>query len=148
MTGYILDSSLYIEASRDADRAAQLAEFSVRFLPRIFLHGVVVQELLAGAANAAARRTVERELVRPFQRRGRLLVPSFAAWQRSGEIVGRLVEKRRLSRTGVPRSFLNDTLIAASCREHGVTVITRNQRDFEKIREVVAFGFDAPWPEK
>jgi predicted nucleic acid-binding protein len=147
VTWYVLDSNLYIEASRDAAMAAELAEFSARFLPRIFLHGVVIQELMAGAANAVARRTVERELVRPFERRGRLLVPSFAAWRRSGEMVGRLVEKGRLTRGGIPRSFLNDSLIAASCHERGATVITRNQRDFTRIREVMTFGLEAPWPE-
>ena len=146
MTRFVLDSNLYIEAIRDRSKAAALSEFTAVSLPRLLLHAVVVQELLAGAISTTSRRAVDRDLVQPFERRGRLLTPSYGAWRRSGEIVAALIERGEPSTGGVPRSFLNDAVIAASCREAGVTLITRNQRDFERIREVDGLSFVDPWP--
>jgi predicted nucleic acid-binding protein len=146
VTRYVLDSNIYIEAIRDRTKAAGLIEFTMAMLTRIALHAVVVQELLAGSVSVLARRKAWRDLVEPFERRGRLLTPSYAAWRRSGEIVASLVERGELTAGGIPRSFTNDALIAASCREEGVTVITRNVRDFERIRKVERVQFTDPWP--
>jgi predicted nucleic acid-binding protein len=73
-------------------------------------------------------------------------VPTYKAWRRSGEVVAELIRARRLSRTGMKPSFLNDVLLAASCREHGVTLITRNRADFEMIATVEPVQFTDPWP--
>jgi predicted nucleic acid-binding protein len=144
VTRYVLDSSIYIEAIRDRTKSAWPARVHDGPVPRIALHAVVVRELLAGSAGALARRKSWRDLVEPFERRGRLLTPSYAAWRR--EIVASLVDRGELTAGGIPRSFTNDTLIAASCREEGVTLITRNVRDFERIRKVERVQFAEPWP--
>jgi predicted nucleic acid-binding protein len=115
-------------------------------LPRILLHAVVVQEILAGAVSEGARRDIYRDLVRPFERRRRLLTPGYASWRRSGEIVAALIDQGELTVGGIPRSFMNDALLAASCREEGVVVITRNRRDFARIRLVEPVQFEDPWP--
>jgi predicted nucleic acid-binding protein len=107
VTRYVLDSSIYIEAIRDRTKAAGLLEFTMAMLPRIALHAVVVRELLAGSVSALARRKAWRDLVGPFERRGRLLTPGFAAWRRSGEIVASLVARGELTAGGIPRSFTN-----------------------------------------
>ena len=146
MTQFVLDSNLYIEAVRDQAKAAALAEFTIASLTAILLHAVVVQELLAGAVSESARRDVHRDLVQPFERRGRILTPSYHAWRRSGEIVATLIERGELTVGGVPRSFTNDAVLAASCREEGVTLITRNRRDFERIQRLERFRFADPWP--
>ena len=146
MTRFVLDSNLYIEAIRDATKAPGLAEFTVASLAQIILHAVVVQELLAGAVSESARRDVYRDLVQPFERRGRILTPSYHAWRRSGEIVATLIDRGELTVGGVPRSFTNDAVLAASCREEGVTLITRNRRDFERIQRLERFRFVDPWP--
>jgi predicted nucleic acid-binding protein len=146
VTRFVLDTNLYIEALRDPNRAAELAAFTIGSLPRILFHAVVVQELLAGAVSAKARRAIDRDLVQPFERRGRMLTPGYGSWRRSGEIVAELVDRGDLSVGGIPRSFTNDALIAASCREEGVVLITRNRRDFERIQRVEQFQFEDPWP--
>jgi predicted nucleic acid-binding protein len=146
VTRFVLDSNLYIEAARDPTKASALAEFSLGSLPRILLHAVVVQEVLAGAVNESARRAIYRDLVRPFERRRRLLTPSYGSWRRSGEMVASMVDRGLLTAGGIPRSFMNDALIAASCREEGVVLITRNRRDFERIQLVESFQFEDPWP--
>ena len=43
-------------------------------------------------------------------------------------------------------SLLNDALIAASCRERGITLITRDG-DFKRLAPFVkGFRYTAPWP--
>ena len=146
MTRFVLDSNLYIEAARDPTKASALAEFALGSLPRILLHAVVVQEMLAGAVSESARRDIYRDLVRPFERRRRLLTPSYGSWRRSGEIVAALIHRGELTAGGIPRSFTNDALIAASCREEGTVLITRNRRDFARIQLVEPVQFEDPWP--
>ena len=146
MKRYVLDTNLFIDAARDRTKAEELAAFSSAFLPQVHLHSVVVQELLAGAISSEWRRDIERGLVGPYERRGRVLTPSYRAWKRSGEVVAELIEAKRLSASGVPRSFLNDVLLATSCREEGFTLVTRNLKDFELIAQVEPIRFEPPWP--
>lgn len=147
MKAYVLDTNLYIEAARDPAAAAGLSAFVLEMLPRVHLHAIVVQELMVGARDRRARARVRRELVEPFERRRRVVVPSWAAWKRSGEIVAELVARKRLSAGGVPRSFLADALLAASCREAGAVLITRNAADFRRIAEIERFEWSEPWPQ-
>lgn len=148
MTRYVLDTNLFIEAARDRAKAEELKAFSSAFLPFLHFHAVVAQELLAGAVTARWRRDLADLIVGPYQRRGRVVVPTFAAWRRSGEIVAELVQAHLLAVGvgGVARSFANDALIAASCREEGFTLITRNVTDFDLIARVEPFRFLPPWP--
>ena len=46
----------------------------------------------------------------------------------------------------ISKSFANDVLLALSCRENGCVLITRNERDFQRIRRYVPFEFIKPWP--
>jgi predicted nucleic acid-binding protein len=147
VTRYTLDSNLYIEAARDAAQAEELEVFSSVFLPFLYLHAIVVQELLAGATSSKWQREIQRGIVRPFERRNRLIVPAYRSWRRSGEIVFELVQKKELTTGGVGRSFMNDALLAASCREAGVVLITRNLADFQRIALVEPVRFQEPWPE-
>jgi predicted nucleic acid-binding protein len=143
---FVLDSNLYIEASRNSESAKELAAFSKGRLPRLFFHAVVAQEIIAGATTPAWRTEIEKNIVGPFERRGRLVTPTFRDWKRSGEIVAELIEKRRLPRGGVPRSFLNDVLLAASCRQEGLTLVTKNTAHFALIADVEDVQYVPPWP--
>lgn len=143
---YVLDTNLYVEATREAAAAEAMAEFLAVHLPETWFHATVGQELMVGCASAAARRQVRDAYIRPFESRGRLVTPSIGAWLRSGEMVGRLVERKELSPGGFSRSFLNDALLAASCREQGVTLVTSSTKDFARLRLVERFEFVEPWP--
>jgi predicted nucleic acid-binding protein len=145
---YVLDSNIYITAARDSEFAAELIQFSQRFLPQLYLHAVVVQELYVGAVNRRVRRFLDRNIVEPFETRGRTIVPSYGVWRRSGEVIAALVENGTLTAGGVPRSFVNDVLIGTSCHEGGAVVITLNERDFVRINEVERVPFVAPWPSR
>lgn len=146
MSRFVLDTHLYIEAIRSKDDAKQLKAFVSEALPFIHLHAVVVQELLAGASSDVAVQEIEDSLVRPFEKRDRLIVPSWRSWRRAGEVIAELVRTKRLSPGGYGRSFQNDALIAATLREEGVILITRNAGDYRILREVEPFRFVEPWP--
>ncbi len=147
MAPYVIDTNLYVAADRDVQWAEELERFSSTYLPFIHFHAVVAQELLAGAVDERREKLVDESLILPFARRGRILVPSFAAWKGAGRILSHLIQRKLMSPGGFKRSFLNDCVLAASCREVGATLITLNREDFDLIRQVMRFEFAAPWPD-
>jgi predicted nucleic acid-binding protein len=141
-----IDTNLYIDAARDEGARAALRTFSAAAAPFLYLTGVVAQELLMGV-RPGVERDLERELFHPFERRGRVLAPSYAMWKRSGEVVAELVARHGFSLAQLPRSFVNDVHLACTCREHGVTLVTANVTDFGHIAAALpGFTFRQPWP--
>jgi predicted nucleic acid-binding protein len=136
---YALDSNLFIDAFRSDEELARLLEFHRRFAPWEYLSAVVALELRTGARSASAASRLQRHVLAAFENRGRVFAPGYAAWKVAGRALAELSQE-------TTRAFCNDVLIAASCREHGITLITRNARDFERIREVLDFEFLAEWP--
>lgn len=142
---YTLDTQLFIRAFRDAEANAALQAFHTVFAPFEYLTAVVVQELRAGATPAQAAR-LQAHVFAPFERRGRVLTPSYGAWKQAGAILARLAAAEGLELRAVARGFVNDVLLALTCREAGVTLVTENARDFARIAKVFAFEFVGPWP--
>ncbi|HEX8905705.1 MAG TPA: PIN domain-containing protein [Longimicrobiaceae bacterium] len=144
--GFILDTNLYIAADREPARADDLAAFYWRYLPQTYLHAIVVQEILAGATYPErVRRT--KALIEPFEKRKRLVVPTYQTWKRAGEIIRRLTMRGLISPGHFARSFVHDVMLAASCRQFGHTLVTANVRDFALIRKVERFDFVEPFPQ-
>ena len=148
MRKYVVDTNLYIEAARSDEAADALKGFYARFLPWVHLHSVVAQELLAGAVSPDLERATWEGFVAPFEAVRRVVTPGHRTWTQAGEIMAGLVRRRRLSPGGFGRSFVNDCLIAASAREHGFVLVTRNSQDFELIREVEPVSIVPPWPSR
>ena len=147
MRRYVLDTNLYVEAITTDEGNAALASFQRRFAPFVFQHSTVAQEILAGAADEAGFRAYREAWVAPFEALGRVLTPSHGEWMRAARIMARLVERGERSPGGFTRSFLNDCLLAASAREQGFVLVTRNARDFDVIERVErGFRHVAPWP--
>jgi predicted nucleic acid-binding protein len=143
---YTLDADLYIRAFRDSGANAALRLFHTAFAPFEYLSAVVVQELRAGAQAADAADDLERHLFGPFERSGRILAPSYGAWKRAGAVLAALARTEGLELARISKGFANDVLLAATCREAGVTLVTENRRDFERIARVAPFDFVDPWP--
>ena len=143
---YVLDTNLFIRASCDPDANAALQRFHQVFAPFEFLSAVVAQELRAGARSHAARRLLERHVLDPFVRRDRVVTPSARAWHDSGDLLADLAVEEGLEVRRVSKAFGNDVLLALSCREAGVVLVTDNDRNFERIRRRVRFEFVGPWP--
>jgi len=143
---YILDTGLYIRATREDGWNVALEAFAWHFAPFIYLHSTVASELLAGAVNPSLERRTQEKFIAPFEGTGRVITPSHRTWKQAGQLVARLIRDKKLSPKGVPRSFPNDCLLAVSAREQGLTVITENQRDFQLINEVISVKYEPPWP--
>jgi predicted nucleic acid-binding protein len=144
---YVLDTNLYIRADRDVSWAEDMDRFVRDRLPSIFLHAVVAQELLAGAIDLRRERLIQESLIEPFERRRRVITPTFSSWKRAGRIIAQLAQRKLISPGGFKRSFVNDCLLAASCREHGIVLITENKEDIDLIQRVERIHFHTPWPE-
>lgn len=114
--------------------------------PFVYLHSVVVGELLMGATNPEIERKTHRDFIEPLEDSKRIITPTHAAWKRAGLIIAKLVRHKRLAAEAVPRSFFNDCLLAASARDEGYSIITRNLRDFELIRTVATVDVQPLWP--
>lgn len=143
---YVLDTNLFVEALRDPPTNARLIQFHAAFAPFEYLNAVVVQELRAGVKAGRSLLLLERHILDPFIRRGRLITPSFTAWKRSGNVLRDLARRNGLDLRSVRKSFGNDILLAVSCREAGVTLVTDNLRDFTRINAVYPFDFLGAWP--
>jgi predicted nucleic acid-binding protein len=143
---FVLDTNCFVDASRSGAQAAAFAEFCAGAAPGLYLSTVVAAELRAGAGSADDRRTLERYVLSPYVRRGRLLNPSPAAWEQLGATLATLVEQEGLVLRDVRRSFVFDILIARSCREIGATLVSRNTTDLSRIATVFSFDFVPPYP--
>jgi predicted nucleic acid-binding protein len=143
---FILDTNCFVDASRVDAEAAELADFCAWAAPGLYLSSVVAAELRAGAGSLKNRRALERHVLSPYIRRGRLVNPQPAAWEALGTTLARLAEDDGLVLRDVRRSFVLDILIARSCREIGAVLVSRNVGDLSRIAKVFAFDFVAPYP--
>lgn len=146
MPKYVLDTNLYVQATRENAFNDELEAFFWSTAPYIYLHSVVAGELVAGAFQPDLERRTFESFVRPHEETGRVITPSHNTWLRAGQIIVKLVRRKLMGAKGVPRSFFNDCLIAASAREHGLTIVTNNMAHFDLIRHVEPVQAVLPWP--
>lgn len=143
---YVLDTNLFIAGLREPGANVALQRFHHLFAPFEFLSVIVAQELRAGVRSTRDLRQLRRHVLDVFVRRGRLITPSPRAWQDSGDVLAGLVRRDGLDLARVSKAFANDILLALSCREAGMVLVTDNRRDFERIARIVPFAFVDPWP--
>ncbi len=143
---YVLDTNLYIGAIREPAREIALNAFLERNAPTTYMSAVVVQELRAGAIADSLASALEKGIFSVFERRSRVVGPSVAAFKECGRILAALLRRDGVSFQERPRSLVNDILLAVSCRENGMTLLT-DDGDFQMIRpHVRGFTFLPPWP--
>jgi len=143
---YVLDTNLYIGAIRDPVKEKALDAFLERNAPITYMSAVVVQELRAGAITDALASALEKGIFSVFERRGHVAGPSVAAFKECGRILAALFRRDGVSFRERPRSLVNDILLALTCRENGMTLLT-DDGDFQMIRSHVrGFTFLPPWP--
>jgi predicted nucleic acid-binding protein len=145
---YALDTNIFIDGFRNEDAQAEVFAFLNRALPFTYLSAVVMQELAAGARTVQAARDVQRGVFEPFERRRRVFAPSATAFVESGRVLAAIAAREGWQVFDENPSLLNDALIAASCREQGITLITKDG-DFTRLSLFVrGFRYTAPWPER
>lgn len=140
---FVVDTSLYVDALRTEAGNDALSAFVSAYAPFVYMSAVVTQELRAGVRGRDASR-FEAAIVEPFERRGRLVTPSYAAWKEAGRVLAELIAPSGWRQ--VTRSFVNDVLLAMSCRETGAILVTSNLADFARIASVRAVDYVPPWP--
>ena len=128
---FTLDTNIYVDALRQPPEMDRLKEFLSWALPATVLSSVVAAELAARARSDRARLVLERAVLAPFERRGRIKAPSVAAWGRTGMILSGMTGTRLLA------NRQNDVLIASQAREEGWVIVTRDA-DFSALRRAIA----------
>lgn len=110
---YLLDTNVYLDASRSAARRDQFRTTFFPLLPATYLSAVVAYELMVNAADRRTRTSVE-DFIRPLERTGRLVTPTFDDWVEASALV-----------------------TAIELRDRG---LTRNRDDFLLIRRHKGFS--------
>ena len=128
---FSLDTNVVVDALRQSGELDRLKAFLSWALPSTVLSSIVAAELTAGARTEKARRLLDDSLLAPFERRGRILAPTAGAWRRMGTVLA------KVGATGASASRQNDALLAVQAREHGWTVVTRDQ-DFQQLRSHIS----------
>lgn len=143
---YTLDTNIFIDGFRNEEAQAEVFAFLNRALPFTYLSAVVMQELAAGARTPETARDVQQGVFEPFERRRRVFAPSSAAFAESGRVLAAVAAREGWQLLDEKPSLLNDALIAASCREQGITLITKDG-DFKRLAAFVkGFRYAVPWP--
>ena len=146
MPKYVLDTNVYIDAFRSPDKAEALKQFLAKHLPLTYLSGVVAMELRTGARTKPQAETLESEVFGPFERRERVFAPSANAFKEAGRVLAALASEDLFDLRAPNSSLIRDTLLAASCRERGIVLIT-SDKDYRAIKKhLKAFRHIAPWP--
>jgi len=131
-----------------ASGLSALEQFATWAAPGLYLSSVIAAELRAGARTPSDRKKLEKDVLGPFVRRGRVVTPSRAAWDALGLTLATLRQTEGLQLGSVSRSLALDILLAYSCREQGMIMVTRNERDMARIRQVFVFDHTASYPER
>jgi predicted nucleic acid-binding protein len=142
---HALDSNVFIRAYRSEVHNGELQSLHRVLAPFEYLSAIVVFELRVGIRSRQSVTTLEQNVFEPFERRGRVFAPSYATWKRAGEALAQLAWEERRALQDFGRSFVNDVLLAASCRETGIVLVTENERDFTRISRVIPFEFVPAW---
>jgi predicted nucleic acid-binding protein len=105
-----------------------------------------MQELAAGARTSAQRHELEQSIFGPFVRRGRVFTPSGTAFVDSGRLIADIAARDGWNGVRQNPSLLNDALLATSCREQGIVLVTSDV-DFDRFASLLK-GWRAvrPWP--
>jgi predicted nucleic acid-binding protein len=144
---YALDTNLYVNAARDAAARGMLDGFLDRFGPVTYLNAIVMQELRAGARTPDQVELLETEVFDRFIRVDRCVGPSVTTFVECGRVLADLWKRDGVPFGDRPRSLVNDILLAASCREHGIILVTADG-DFGTIApHLKRFQYVPPFPE-
>ena len=130
MNGYLLDTNVPSEFSRDRPEPRVVRWLKAQPVTTLFLSAITIAP--EGRRRADLETWFHTELLVWF--RDRILPVTHAVADRWGALEGECQLKGKPLNTG-------DGLIAATATEHGLTVVTRNVRDFAGLGVAI---FD-PW---
>jgi predicted nucleic acid-binding protein len=143
---FTCDTNVLVDVLRDRSAEEAFRVFLSRFSHLTYLSAVVMLELRAGARTARQVRLLEQDVIRRFSGVNRVFAPSADAFSAAGRLLATAATREGWTAEAHP-SLVHDALLAASCRESGVTLITRD-KDFGRFKtHLRGWRFVAPWPE-
>ena len=131
----LLDTSIYIPFINKGITNPTLDLGPDRSL--LFMSAVVLEELYAGAHDPSSVKLLDK-LYDVFISANRLVVPDGRDWQKAGKIIAQLERKYGFEENYLAR-ISHDILIALCARRIGATVVTKNTKDYLRIREFVDY---------
>ena len=112
---------------------AQKVAFDSRMhRPHWLLSSVVAMELLAGCRTTRREQDL-MQLLKPFEKAGRLLTPDHSCFRQAGRVLAHLADDG-IGQAHL-RQIVNDVLIAVTAVRAGAVVITANASDFARIEK-------------
>jgi predicted nucleic acid-binding protein len=143
---FTCDTNVLVDVLRDPSAEEAFRLFLSRFSHLTYLSAVVILELRAGARTPKQVRLLEQEVVQRFSGVNRVFAPSADAFSAAGKLLATVATREGWTAEAHP-SLVHDALLATSCRESGVTLITRD-KDFGRFKaHLRGWRFIAPWPE-
>lgn len=131
----ILDTSVYLAFLR---RDGEIHDLGFLLRPTLlYMSSVVFAELYAGARDRLTVRRLER-FYRTFDRLDRVIAPDKQVWLEAARVLQQLGLRHGFEETGLAR-LTHDVLIALTARKLGAVVFTKNQKDFDRIRDLRDF---------
>ncbi len=127
----VLDTSFLIEHFRKG--SVQDIFLKLNRYYHISFSSVVLMELLSGAFDRKERRLIEQ-----IRNNFTVITVTERQWYTAGDVMLRLRQDRKIDPLRI-KSLLADILIAVSVREIGAVLITKNEKDFKLIREIIDF---------
>lgn len=92
-------------------------------------------ELLSGSFDKK-----EQKLIEQIKKNFTVISISEKQWYVTGDVMLKLRRSKKIDSLRI-RNLLADILIAVSARDIGATLITRNEKDFKLINEVLDFRY-------
>ena len=129
----VLDTSFLIEHFRKG--SVQDIFLKLNRYYHISFSSVVLMELLSGAFDRKERRLIEQ-----IRNNFTVITVTERQWYTAGDVMLRLRQDRKIDPLRI-KSLLADILIAVSVREIGAVLITKNEKDFKLIREIIDFKY-------
>ncbi len=141
MAGKIFDSSIYINSLRRNNSSIfgqrRAASSQRNENEPLYLSAVVLEELYVGAVDRKLKKLLAK-FEKDFEKINRLLVPNQADWTVCGQVLSAIGQKYGFESVRRAR-MTNDCLIAMTAARYGLTVISLNAADFQKIAEFRIF---------
>lgn len=129
----VLDTSFLIEHFRKG--TVQEIFFNLNNYYRITFSSVVLMELLSGAFDKK-----EQKLIEQIKNNFTVIGVTERQWYLAGDVMLELRRDKKIDSLRI-RSLLADILLAVSVRDIGAILITKNEKDFKLIREVLDFRY-------
>lgn len=141
---FALDTNVYIRAFRQPGGMGLVPHVIRRSGVWLRLAAPVATELRAGARTEEQRALLEEHLG-ALEEANRVHHPSWTAWGEAGRVLADVAERERWGARPAPQSFVMDVLLAVTCREHDMLLVTWNGNDFARIqRHLRGFRYIEP----